>query len=172
MTRSVGVLALETKFIAWWPALQAGLIGGCAYLIMQFLWSSLATGSDQWMWFRMAGAIALGRDALLTVDVFDPLVTLVALLVHFWLSLVYAVVLAFVLSRWSGGAPRWSGGVCALIGAVFGVLLYAVNYYGFTGWFPWFGELRHAVTIANNLAFGAVTALAYWYLARPARAPQ
>lgn len=169
MAQSVHASALGMKLIAWRPALLAGLIGSIAYLLMQFLWTSLLTGEGAWVWVRMSGAIVLGRDALPPPDTFDAVIFIVALLVHVALSLVYGVVLALLVSRWDSGLPRWKSGISALIGAVFGLLVYLLNYYVLVAWFPWFADLRHEVTIFNNVVFGAVTAFAYVHLSRSPR---
>lgn len=162
MQRTEAAPSGAARFIAWRPALLAGGVGGVAYLAMQFLWSSLATGEGSWTWFRFTGAIVFGRGVL-TQEAFDPTVFAVALLVHFGLSIAYAVVLGVVLTR--GGV-----GLAALVGAMFGAALYALNYYAFATLFPWFVDLRHGVTLANNVVFGIATALTYRHLAhaRPA----
>ncbi|HXF46957.1 MAG TPA: hypothetical protein VNK91_12645 [Burkholderiaceae bacterium] len=158
MSDSESALDSNARFIAWRPAVLAGLIGGLAYLAMQFLWSSLATGAGSWTWFRFTGAIVLGRGVL-TQETFDLTVFVVTLLVHFGLSIAYAIVLGLLVAR--GGT-----GLAVLIGALFGAAVYAVNYYAFTAVFPWFVELRHNVTLVNNVVFGVATAAAYRRLGR------
>lgn len=158
MSDHESTLDTNAGFIPWRPAALAGLIGGVAYLAMQFLWSSLATGAGSWTWFRFTGAIVLGRGVL-TQETFDLAVFVVALLVHFGLAIVYAIVLGLLAAR--GGA--W---LAVLIGALFGAAVYALNYYAFTAAFPWFIELRHNVTLVNNVVFGVATAAAYRHLSR------
>lgn len=161
MARTIGVFPAGVRSIAWRPALLAGLTGGIAYLLMQFLWTPLRTGENVWTWVHMSGAIALGRGALQARDTFDPSILAVALLVHFALALVYGALLALLLSRGDTGALRWNLARTTLAGAVFGLVLYALNYHAFTVWFPWFAELRHGVTLFNNVVFGAAAAFAY-----------
>jgi hypothetical protein len=166
MAQTIGVFPAGFRAIAWRRALAAGLIGGVAYLLMQVLWTPLRTGENVWTWVHMSGAIVLGTGALQARDTFDAAILAVALLVHFALALVYGAVLALLLSRGDTGALRWKLAPTVLAGAVFGLALYALNYHVFTLWFPWFAELRHGVTIFNNVVFGAATAFAYAQLVR------
>lgn len=166
MARTIGVFPAGFRSIAWRSALAAGLIGGVAYLLMQVLWTPLRTGENLWTWVHMSGAIVLGTGALQARDTFDLPILAVALLVHFALALVYGAVLALLLSRGDTGALRWKLAPTTAAGALFGLALYALNYHVFTLWFPWFGELRHGVTIFNNVVFGAAAAFAYAQLVR------
>lgn len=161
MAQTIGVFPAGFRSIAWRSALAAGLIGGAAYLLMQVLWTPLRTGENLWTWMHMRGAIVLGTGALQARDTFDLPILVVTLLVHFALALVYGAVLALVLSRGDTGALRWKLAPTTAAGALFGLALYALNYHVFTLWFPWFAELRHGVTIFNNMVFGAAAAFAY-----------
>jgi hypothetical protein len=100
----------------------------------------------------------MGRGVLAPAATFDGSVMLAATVVHFALSIVYGLILAAAISRLG---PLSS----FLAGAAFGLLLYAVNLYGFTTLFPWFEATRDAVTVAAHVAFGTVAAGAYRALA-------
>lgn len=78
----------------------------------------------------------MGEGVLPPPGSFDLGIVLVALIVHFILSVVYAVILAWIVHRWS---------LALLAGAAFGLLLYLVNFYVFTGIFPWFSNARNWV---------------------------
>ncbi|MFZ5539125.1 MAG: hypothetical protein ACOY5V_05225 [Pseudomonadota bacterium] len=166
MTQFIGTFPAGFRSIAWRSAFSAGLIGGVVYLLMQALWTPLRTGENLWTWVHMSGAIVLGSGALQARDTFDLPVLIVALLVHFALALVYGAVLALLLTRGDTAALRWGLAPTTAAGALFGLALYALNYHVFTLWFPWFAELRHGVTIFNNVVFGAATAFAYAQLVR------
>jgi hypothetical protein len=86
---------------------------------------------------------------------------LVATLVHFALSIAYALTLSAFISRLS--MPLSLVG-----GAAFGLLLYAINMYGFTFVFPWFAAARDWITAATHVVFGMAAAAAY--KTRPMRA--
>lgn len=166
MAQTIGVFVAGFRSIAWRRALAAGLIGGSTWLLMQLPWTPLRTGENVWTWVHMSGAIVLGSGALQARDTLDLPILVVALPEHFAPALVYGAVLALVLSRGDTGALRWQLAPTTAAGALFGLALYALNYHVFTAWFPWFAELRHGVTIFNNVVFGAATALAYALMVR------
>jgi hypothetical protein len=90
---------------------------------------------------------------------FDTVIVLISALIHFALSIVYGLALAWVLVRAAVGASL-------LIGALFGLALYAVNLYGFTVVFPWFAQVRDWITITAHLVFGITAAGVYRSLER------
>jgi hypothetical protein len=79
---------------------------------------------------------------------------LIATLVHFALSIAYALALSVFIARLS--TP-----LSLLAGAAFGLLLYAINMYGFTFVFPWFAAARDWITAATHVVFGIVAAAVY-----------
>ncbi len=100
---------------------------------------------------RMAAAILLGPGVLPPPLSLDWLLLAVAGAVHFALSIAYALLLAPLAARLS---PP-----CALAaGALFGLLLFVVNMYGFTALFPWFAASRDWATAAAHAVFGMTAA--------------
>src|SRR3569833_3176455 len=85
-----------------------------------------------------------------------------ASVVHFSLSVVCSFILAVAIAR---RRMRTS----LLIGAVFGLLLYVVNMYGFTHLFPWFEIARDWITLVTHVAFGLAAAGVYTLLTDRAR---
>jgi uncharacterized membrane protein len=76
-------------------------------------------------------------------------VLLVATLIHFALSVAYAVLPALL-------SGRQTLGHALLIGAAYGLAIYGVNLYGLTLFFPWFVVARDGITLLTHLVFGAV----------------
>jgi len=103
---------------------------------------------------RLAAAIVMGRAVLLPPASFDWQVMLVATLVHFALAIAYGVILGLVIARLSTA-------LALLAGAVFGLLLYGINMYGFTAAFPWFEATRDWITATAHVVFGIAAAAAY-----------
>lgn len=133
-------------------ALFAGLIAGLVFLILEMALMPLL-GMSALAPLHMIGAIVLGPEVLppaaMTAGIF-----LTALVVHFVLSILYAFILgAFINQRTTGSA--------VMAGLVFGLVLYVVNFYVFTGFFAWFAEARNWVSVVAHLVFGATAALVY-----------
>lgn len=80
------------------------------------------------------------------------------------LAIVYGLILALIIHRLNIG-------MAIVAGAVFGLGLYAINFYGFTSVFPWFAMARGGLSIFVHLVFGVVAALAYKRLQRPRTVP-
>lgn len=103
---------------------------------------------------RLAAAIFMGPRALSSPGAPPWLVMIVATVVHFGLSIAYACALAVAIRR----LPPWTA---TATGAVFGLLLYIVNMYGFTLLFPWFAAARDSITATAHIVFGAAAAAVY-----------
>lgn len=131
-------------------AVLAGLIAGLVFLVAEIGLVSLM-GNSPWGPPRMMAAIVMGQDVLPPPATFDLGIVAAAMLVHFVLSVVLAILFAAV-------ARNWTMPVALAAGAVFGLGVYAVNFYGFTAIFPWFAMARNAVTIISHLIFGLALA--------------
>jgi hypothetical protein len=76
-------------------------------------------------------------------------VAIVAIIVHFALSIIYALVLAFIVHRW--------GLLVGIVGgALFGLALYLINFFTFTYFFEWFYPARAWPFSVVHILFGAV----------------
>lgn len=150
--------------LQWSAAIWAGLIAGLVFVMMEMILIATAGGGSIWGPPRMMAAIVMGRDVLPGPDnppTFDLGIFLVGMVVHFVLSIVLALALAAGLVAMRAGV-----GTAVVLGAVFGLLVYAINFYGFTALFPWFENARNWITIASHLVFGAVAGGTYVSLAR------
>lgn len=147
----------------WKAAVWAGLIAGLVFMMLEMIMVPLFLGGSPWGPPRMIAAIALGGSVLPNPPpppTFDFGVIMTAVVVHLILSIVFAIALAFVIRRMELG-------MALLVGAAFGLVLYFVNFYGFTAVFPWFAMARNWVSIFSHIVFGAVAAWVYLRLVRP-----
>jgi hypothetical protein len=151
MTNSVRVSA----------AIRAGVVAGSAFMILEMLLVPLVAGGSPWTTPRMIAAILLGERALGSAS-FDLGVFLVAMLLHFALSIAYATLLAAVVRNLLPAGAL-------LVGIAFGLLLYLVNFYVLTWFFPWFAHARDLITVLSHAVFGALAG--YVYRAAPAEPP-
>jgi hypothetical protein len=150
-----------TKPLDWKAAIWAGIVAGLVFLVLEMLLVQLVGGGSMWGPPRMMAAIVMGRVILPPPATFDAGMFIVAMIVHFVLSLVYAFIFAWILSRWLMTMTS-----AAIGGLVFGLVIYAVNFYGFTAVFPWFAEARNWITILSHVIFGVTLGVVYEPLAR------
>lgn len=135
-------------------AIEAGLLGGLIFLTLEMLMVPLFAGGSPWGPPRMIAAIVLGRDVLPPPATFNLGIVVVALIVHFILSIAYAFVIGLIVHRLRTATA-------AFVGLIFGFVLYFVNFYGFTAFFPWFAEARNWISVFAHFVFGLSTAVIY-----------
>jgi hypothetical protein len=156
--------AVERRSPDWLVGAIAGLAGGAAVMLLDLLWSVIVHDASPWRTSYVIAAILLGRDVLQSPGYqFDLVIVLVSLVAHYGLGIVFGLILAAIMTplRLDTSASR-----ALVAGAVFGLVLHFVNFYGMVRFFPWFEELRGTATIVADLVFGIVAALIYWRFAR------
>ncbi len=136
----------------WEAAVKAGLIAGVAALLIVVI--PAAADGYPWIIFHWIAGLALGSEVLAATSNLSPLIIITGLLIHFVLSVIYALILAFIIHRWG----FWVG---LLGGALFGLVLFAINFYTFTLLFPWFLVMRSWIVVLAHVIFGAVAGGAY-----------
>lgn len=137
----------------------AGIIAGIVFMMLEMALVALIQGMSPWAPPRMIAAIGMGESVLPPPATFDGAVFAVAMAIHFALAVVLAILLGFGISRFGLGMAASIIG-----GAVFGLAVYYVNFYGFTAIFPWFAMARGAIGIFAHAAFGAVAGGVYHLL--------
>jgi hypothetical protein len=141
------------QVVDWRAAFLAGLFAGVGLFLLQMASTAWLLGSP-WVFPRMTGAMVLGRDVLPPPATFDPVVAAVAFVFHMVLSFLYAALFAFILHR--GGLLLGVVG-----GALLGLGLYAINFFTFAAFFPWFLDLRSGLVLALHVVFGALAGGVY-----------
>lgn len=131
----------------------AGLIAGAVFMMMEMGLVALS-GDSPWAPPRMIAAIVMGEGVLPPPASFDLLVMMAAMAVHFMLSIVIGIGFAFI-------AKRFGWVIAVVVGALVGLALYAINFYGMTAIFPWFAMARNMISIVSHIAFGMVLGLSY-----------
>ncbi|AKU20390.1 hypothetical protein MJ904_24770 [Massilia sp. MB5] len=146
----------------WLAASIAGFGAGGVMMLVELLWSSLS-GGNPWVTTRMVAAMAMGWEVLQTSG-YALDVVIVALVVHYVLGVVFAMMLAALIAPFQLDS---STGMVLLAGAVFGVVLYVLNFYGMSGAFSWFAEMRGWPTVVTHIIYGMAAAYIYRKLERP-----
>ncbi len=142
---------LDLKAAVW-----AAIVAGVVFMMVEMILVATVGGGSPWGPPRMIGAIALGKDVLPPPATFDLGVFVVAMLIHFALSVVLGIVLGWIISRWRLGLMASIGA-----GAVFGLAVYLIHFYGFTVLFPWFAMARTPITVFAHVVFGVVLGWTY-----------
>lgn len=140
-------------------AVVAGLVSGAVFLVLEMIMVPLFLGDPAWAPPRMIAAIVMGEGVLPPPATFDLMIILVAMMVHFVLSVLFALVLGFLIYRLQEG-------MALAVGAGYGLALYFINFYLLTAVFPWFAMARNWVSIFAHIVFGLVAA---WMYIRQAR---
>jgi len=142
------------QIMDWRAAVLAGIVAGAVFLVLQIAILAGVTSASPWIVLRMVAAMVMGQGVLPPPTSFDPVITVVALLINFILSILFALLIAFVLHRW--------GLLVGIVGgALFGLALYAINYYTFTLFFPWFFPMRSWLVVLSHIVFGATAGGVY-----------
>lgn len=146
----------------WIAAAVAGFLAGAVLMVLEGVWTLLMGYGDAWRTSRMLAAIVLGRGVLADGG-FSIGVVALALLIHYVLGILFGLALAALVTEFHGeGRP----GTMETIGAVFGMVLYLVNFHLMSYAFPWLVEMRGWATFMAHLIFGITAALLYWKLGR------
>lgn len=96
---------------------------------------------------RLTAAIVLGPSILTSNPVWRWDILLVATLIHFGLSMLYAAIA--MLFAFRPATP-----VALVLGGLYGVLLYGLNLHAFTEFYPWFTQARGWDTWLTHVFFG------------------
>ena len=154
--RRLRLRALRIRFDVKAATLSGVVAAIVATGVELLLWRACAFALPETLFrdARLAAAIVLGREALSPPATFDWRIIAAATCVHFSLSIVYAFVLAAAIDRVAIRAATAAG-------ALFGVMLYTINMYGFTSLFPWFAITRDPITLIAHVAFGITLSATY-----------
>ncbi|GAB3091864.1 hypothetical protein [Lysobacter terrae] len=135
----------------------SALAAGTVFLVLELLVTRYVLGVNPGVMIRMIAAITQGTAMLPPPESANLSVTLAAVILHLVMSLTYALVFAFIAK---GRTIRQA----TLLGAGYGLILYVVNFYGFTELFPWFAGARSWGAVLSHVAFGAVLGATYaWW---------
>lgn len=134
------------QLVDWSAAVWSGVIAGALFLLVNLFFSPVG---NAWVMLRLFSSVVLGQSILAPPPTFNLSALIVGLLVHFVLSILYALLIAYVIHR---------GGLISGVigGALLGLALYSINFYTLTLLYPWFFAMRSTVFVATHLLFGAL----------------
>ncbi len=140
-------------------AIWAAIASGAVFLALEMIMVPIFMGGSPWGPPRMIAAIGMGKEVLPPPATFDAVIMMVAMLIHYGLSIIFALLFAFI-------ARGRTVGMTTMIGAVFGLVVYFVAFYGMTAVFPWFAMARGWIGIFAHIVYGAVLGLVYATIAQ------
>ena len=149
-----------TQGINWRAVIWSAIIAGLVFLMLEMVLVATVGGGSPWGPPRMIAAMVMGEGVLPPPATFEMAPMLVAMLVHFTLSVVFAAILGWVISNRGLGL-----GMSLLVGTLFGLLIYFVSFYIFTSVWPWFAMARGMISIFAHAAYGFTLGWAYHALA-------
>jgi hypothetical protein len=151
--------------IDWRAGVYAGLIAGVVFLILEMSMVWLFMGESPWAPPRMIAAMVLGEGVLPMSDkpaTFGFGIVVAAMIIHFVLSIIYALIGAAIVAK------RMGYGAAIGLGALCGLAIYLINFYPIAAaLFPWFAMARNWISIFAHIMFGAVVGAAYVGLRKP-----
>ena len=137
--------------VTWRAIPIAGFVAGTVFLLVNVILTPLLLEVDATLIIRYFASLVLG-SSVLTEDSVSTLA--VGLVVHYVLSMVFALVIAIVIHRW--------GFIVGLIGgAILGLAIYGINLYTFTLLFEWFFAMHSNVLLLSHVLFGATAGAIY-----------
>jgi hypothetical protein len=145
----------------WRAAVSAGVIAGVVFLLLESL-LTLAIGASPWTMLKMTAAITMGPGVLQSAP-YQFGVLLAALMVHFFIAIVFVLALSLVIAPFQLDSS-WA--MATFAGALFGLVAYLFNFYIMTAFFPWFAEMRNMVTVVTHILAGIAAADMYMRLER------
>lgn len=133
------------QLVDWRAAFIAGLVAGVVFLLVQMLGQAMIVGQSPWLFPQYAGAIILGEDILL--EGINTTAVIAGIVLHLVLSVIFALILAAIIHEWNLLAGL-------VVGLLYGLALYAINYYTFTRFFPWFFPVTNWLDIVAHALYG------------------
>jgi hypothetical protein len=137
------------QVVDWSAAIMAGLIAGTVFLLLNIVVFESDYGGTAAIPIRYMASIVMGSDVLPPPATFDADVVVVGLIVHYVLSVIFALILAVIVHRWG-----FLMGV--VVGALFGLAVFAINIYTVTLLFPWFYVWNTPLFAIAHVVYGAL----------------
>jgi hypothetical protein len=149
-------------------AVVAGIAAGAVLMVLELAWAAAFQSEGIWRIPQLVAALTLGPYTTLhaPAHVFDPAIVGTALVTHYVLGIGFGIVLGAVIAGYHYDDDTKVGLSLPVIGALFGAVLYVVNFYGLTEAWGWFAEMRAVGTFAAHVVFGITAAVLYGKLAQ------
>ena len=139
----------------WSAAVWAGVVAGLVFMMLEMAMVVIFMGQSPWTPPRMIAAMLMGNEVLPPPADFDFGIVMTAMVIHFPLSIMYGLIAGWIVHRLGGASAL-------LIGGVFGLAIYFINFYLVApAFFPWFTEAQNWVSLVAHLIYGLVLGATY-----------
>ena len=139
------------RHVTWRAVLISGLFAGTLFLLTSVILAPAILKVSGALMLRYFAGLVMGSQVLTQSS---TTVLIVGIVVHYVLSLIFALVIAIVVHRWGLA-------VSIIGGAILGVAIYAINLYTVTLLFPWFFAINSSVILLSHAIFGAMAGGVY-----------
>jgi hypothetical protein len=140
------------QLVDWRAAIIASVVAGIVFLLIQMIGQAMINGGSIWTFPRYVAAIIMGEEVLL--GDLNVAVILVGIVLHLVLAIIFGLILAGIIHEWDLL-------VGIIVGALFGLALYAINYYTMNRFFPWFYPVTTWLDITAHVLFGITAGAIY-----------
>lgn len=139
------------RHVTWRAVFISGLVAGTLFLLVNVLLAPAVLQVDAGLTLRYFAALVMGSRVLTQAG---TEVLVVGVIVHYLLSLAFALLIAIVVHRW--------GLLVGIVGgALLGLAIYSINLYTLTLFFQWFFAINSTIIIISHVIFGAVAGGVY-----------
>ena len=145
------------RITRWGKGAFAGVIAGMLFMTVEMGLMKVFGGGNIWDPVRLSASITLGNRAVATSTPFTFDIFFIGMMMHFLLSILYAVILGMLIRKLKPAAA-------ILAGAGFGLLMYFFHFYGLTAFYPWVVNSRNWIVVVAHLIFGMYAAWIYSHL--------
>jgi hypothetical protein len=146
---------LGRKRIArWGKGAYAGIIAGALFLALEMFLIGAFGSENVWDPVRLSASIAMGNAVVASTKPITSDILFIGLMVHFLLSIWYAVLLGMLIHKLRTGRA-------VVAGAGFGLLMYLFHFYVLVGMYPWVVNFRGGIALVTHLIFGMSVAWIY-----------
>lgn len=144
----------------WKAAAWAGGIAGAVFGMAEMLMAWMFMGQSPWGPPRMIAAMLMGKSVLPPPAAFEMGIMMMAMAIHFMLSIVLGMIFSWIVHRLSGTSAT-------AIGVVFGLTVYFVNSHLMLPFFTGSTQAHYGVNLANHLIYGVALGSAYAGMRQP-----
>lgn len=135
------------QIVDWRAVFIAGMASALVFLVVNIVLQSVYLGSPALTW-RILASVFQGPEVIPPGNGTSMTLILAALAVHIPLSILFTALIAVVVHEW--GIV-----ISILIGALMGLAVYAINFFGLSYFFPWMEPMSSWLMMSSHIAFGA-----------------